>query len=221
MPPFQVHVIHISNEPRNSFKADHITSDYGVDEVPAENVEPSSPRSEELRNFETYNRTALPLLVEANLRAIVESQIAPIEERVRAMVVDIVRTSQSTVVRNFNRMNVPTSSTDDEMQPNLQRVSSAELGPHISEEPAQTSGIDGADHPSELYHEPPHLNAEASASFPDPGSIATGSQNHSSDSGYSSLLNSCPCSCHDHSNTWSTADSKKLLNCAPDSQLMK
>ena len=78
MPPFQVHVVHIPNEHKNPFEADLI-SDYEAEEAYAENVEPSSPRSEELRNFETYNRTALPLLVEANLRAIVDSQIAPIE----------------------------------------------------------------------------------------------------------------------------------------------
>ena len=221
MRPFQVHVVHILNEPKNSFKADHITSDYETDEVVPEIVEPSSPQSEELRNFETYNRTALPLLVEANLRAIVESQIAPIEERVRAMIVDIVRTAQSTIARNFNSMNAPTSSADDETQPHSQTVRLAELGALSSEEPAQTFGIDGADHPSELYHEPPHLNAEASASFPDPVSIAIGSQYHSSDSGYSSLPFSCPCSCHGYSNTWNTANSKKFLDRVPGSQLMK
>ena len=221
MRPFQVHVIHISNEPQNSFKADHITSDYEVDEVSTESVEPSSPQSEELRNFETYNRTALPLLVEANLRAIVESQIAPIEERVRAMIVDIVRTSQSTVARNFNSMNAPTSSADDETQPHSQTVRLAELGALSIDEPAQTFGVDDADHPSELYHEPPHLNAEVSATFPDSVSIATGSQNHSSDSGYSSLPNSCACSCHGYSNTWNLGNCMKLLVCVPDLRLMR
>lgn len=50
---------------KDIFEADLVTSDYEADEVSAETFEPSSPQSEELRNFETYNRTALPLLVEA------------------------------------------------------------------------------------------------------------------------------------------------------------
>ena len=206
---------------KNLFNADLIPSDYEADEASAESVEPSSPRSEELRNFEAYNRTALPLLVEANLRAIVESRIAPIEEHVRARIVDIVRTSQSTVARNFNLMNAPTSSADDRTQPHSQTVTLADLRTQSREEPARTSGDDSTDHPSELYREPPHLNAEASATSLGPLSSRQEFQNLSSDSGYSSIANSCACSCHDYSNTWSTANSKKLSNCAADFQLMK
>lgn len=206
---------------KNPFNADLITSDYEADEASAENVEPSLPRSEELRNFEAYNRTALPLLVEANLRSIVESRIAPIEEHVRAMVVDIVRTSQSTVARNFNLMNAPTSSADDRTQPHSQTVNLADLGTQPPEEPARTSGDDGADHPSELYREPPHLNAEASATSLGPMSSVQEFQILSSDSGYSSIPNSCACSCHDYSKTSDTVNSKKFVNGAPDFQLMK
>ena len=197
-----------------------MTSDYEADEVGAENVEPSSPRSEELRSFETYNRTALPILVEAHLRAIVEAQIAPIEERVREMVVEIVRTCQSTVARNFALMITPTSA-DDRTQPHSQTVTLADLGTNTRQEPARTSGDDGADHPSELYREPPHLNAEASATSLGPVSNVQECPTLSSDSGYSSIPNSCACFCHDYSNTWNTANSKKLSDCAPDSQLMK
>ena len=185
-----------------------------MDDISPGNLEPSSPRSQELQDFEAYNRTALPLLVEANLRAIVESQIAPIEGRLRAMVVDIMRTSQSTVARNFNLMNAPTSLVDDRTQPHSQTVTLAELGTHTREEPTQTSGDDAADNPSELYREPPHLNAEASAATPGPVSIATGSQDPSSDSGYSSNPQSCACSCH--SNIWNVPDGKKLSRYALD-----
>lgn len=80
-------------------------------------------------------------------------------------------------------------------------------------EPAQTSmnGIEG--NPQDFFREPPHLSAEASASFPDPVynfSSTTGYQNQNSDSGYASLSNNCDCSCHDYSNAWNTANGEKL-----------
>ena len=172
-----------------------------------------------MRDFEAYNQTALPLLVEANLRAIVESQIAPIEDRVRAMVVDIVRTCQSTVARNFNLMIASTSSVDDRTQPHSQTVTLGESSANTREELARLPRNDTADNPLDLYREPPHLNAEASTTFPDPVSMATGSQNLDSDSGYSSIPHSCACSCHNHSNTGNVVDGKKLSNRAPDFQL--
>ena len=159
--------------------------------------------------------------MEANLRAIVESQIAPIEERVRAMIVDIVRTCQSTVARNFNLVIAPTSSADDRTQSHSQTVTLAEVGVHTREEPARSHRNGTADDPLDLYREPPHLDAEASATIPYPVSMGTGSQNHSSDSGYSSIPHSCACSCHNDSNTENVANGKKLSNDAPDFQLMK
>ena len=216
-----MHVSHTLEELKKSFRADLIILDYEADEISAETVGPSSPRSEELRNFETYSRTALPILVEAQLRAIVESQFAPIGERVRSMVVDIVRTSQSTVARNFNLMIASTFSADDRTQPHSQTVTQAEIGVHTREVPARLTMNDTADNPLDLYREPPHLNAEASATTLGSASSVTGTQNLSSDSGYSSTPNSCGCFCHGYSNTWNTANSKKLSNCAPPFPLMK
>lgn len=194
--------------------------DYDAHDLTLADLEPSSPRSQELRDFEAYNRTTLPLLVEANLRAIVESQIAPIEERVRAMVVDVVRTCQSTVARNFYLMVAPASSTHDRTQPSTQTTASTEAAAQSQEESTQAYLDDTGETSSSFFREPPHLNAEAGSSFPGPISSIGGSQNPYSDSGYSSLPCSCSCSCHDYSNTWNTANGKELSSCSLHLQLM-
>lgn len=160
-----------------------------------------------------------------------ESQIAPIEDRVRAMVVDIVRTSQSTVVRNYNLMIAPTSSADHRAQSHSPTVNLNDIGVHTREGRAPLPTIDAAENAVDLYREPPHLSTEASTpSFDpffdpyfdpyfDPVSSVTGPQDLGSDSGYSSNPHSCACSCH--SNTWNVPSSKKFSNCAPDVQLNK
>ena len=218
--PFQAPVSAVMKGCTNHLKSDIVALDYQEDDLSLESLEPSSSRSQELRDFDTYNRTTLPLLVEANLRAIVESQIAPIEERVRAMVVDIVRTCQLTVARDYQLTIAPASLANDRTQPSNQTIASAESSGQTDREPIQTpwyrtAGLDS-------FHEPPHANAEASASLPGPThnhSSATESQNSNSDSGYSSLGFTCSCSCHDHPNPPNTPDGKKFSTCAPILQL--
>ena len=199
-----------------SLRADLPTLDYEADDITPDSLESSSSRSQELRDFEVYNRTTLPLLVEASLRPIIGSQVAPIGE----MVIDVVRTCQSTVARNFDLMIAPTSSADDRTQPHSPTVTLTEIGIHTREESARLSMNDTADESLDLYHEPPHLNAEASATNLGPVSSVTGTQVSSSDSGYSSIPNSCACFCHGYSNTGNTANGKKLSTCAPNFQLM-
>lgn len=205
-----------SGYPNNSHL---IILDYDADDLTLGNLESPSPRSQELRDFEAYNRTTLPLLVEANLRAIVESQVAPIEERVRAMVVDIVRTCQSTVARNFHLMVAPNLSADDQTAPSTQPTASAEAAIQPQEDAAQAFLDDSGRKSLDFFREPPHLNAEAGFSFSGPISSVGGSQDPNSDSGYSSLPCSCSCSCHDYSNTWNTANGKELSSCSLDLQL--
>ena len=197
------------------------TIDYEENDLSPENREPSSPRSQELRDFEVYNRTNLPLLVEASLRVIVETQITPIEEHVRTMVVDIVRSCQSTVARNFHLTVSPTSSASDRMQPSFQSITPAENGGDTRVGSAPLSRHDTADNPLDSFCEPPHLSAEASASSPGPKSRATGSQDPNSATGYSSLPHSCGCSCHDYSNYLNTVDSKRISLCALKSSATK
>ena len=204
-------------------ESDETVLDYEADNLLQDSLEPASPRSQELRDFEAYNRTTLPILVEANLRAIVESQIAPIEERVRAMVVDIVRTCQSTVARNFLTISSP-SSNNSQLQSSSQIKPSIENSVHSHRDSTQLS-MDGMGGNSlDFFREPPHLNAEASALVPDlthaPYSV-TESQSQNSDSGYGSLPNTCGCSCHHYLNTSNLANGKKLLYCVMDPLLMR
>ncbi|KAL8671571.1 MAG: hypothetical protein Q9168_003933 [Polycauliona sp. 1 TL-2023] len=63
-----------------------------------------SPSSQSLDDFEAYSRTELPRLVEENLQVMVDAQIAPLEESLKAMLVDIVRRCQSDVAQNYGRI---------------------------------------------------------------------------------------------------------------------
>ncbi|KAL9134542.1 MAG: hypothetical protein Q9175_004270 [Cornicularia normoerica] len=192
---------------------------YEAEDLLLENLEPSSPGSRELRDFENYNRTTLPLLVEANLRAIVESQIAPIEERVRAMVVDIVRTCQSTVARNFHLTIAPTSLANDRVHSSSQAIASNVITTHTHEEPALISTDGTAGNSLDFFREPSFLNAKASASLPGPmykQSSTTADQNPSLDSGYASLPYFCDCSCHDYSIASNTANGETSSTCVLD-----
>ncbi|KAL9003955.1 MAG: hypothetical protein Q9188_003204 [Gyalolechia gomerana] len=66
---------------------------------PPEPLKGQSPQSQDVAEFDRYTQTELPLLVEANLQHL----IAPLEEGLKAMLVDIVRRCHSTVAQNYNR----------------------------------------------------------------------------------------------------------------------
>ena len=157
----------------------------------------SSPSSD-LRNFETYNRTTQPLLVEASLRAVVNVEVAPIEERLRTLVVNIVRNCQATVAQNFELLNNRPTIAGVPRQ-----TSSNENLPQVAEE--ESSGREegtggGADtHGPNLFVEPPHLNGDIVTSVPVVSNYLTCQNKHLariSDSGYGLHSNSCGCSCH-------------------------
>lgn len=139
-----------------------------------------------------------------------ESQVAPIEERVRAMVVDIVRTCQSTVARNFHLMVAPNPSADDQTATSTQPTASIEAALQSQKESNHALFDNTRGSSSAFFREPPYLNAEVGSSFSGPINSVGGSQDPGSDSGYSSLPNSCSCSCHGHSKTWNTANGKEL-----------
>ena len=81
-------------------RTSHLTDFEAQVQLP-ESFKPSSPATQELEEFKTYNRRALPRLVEANLQAIIDTKMVPIEEDLRRLLVDIVRRCQSTVAENF------------------------------------------------------------------------------------------------------------------------
>ena len=174
------------------------TLDYEADDIPPEHLWQSSPRSQEIANFEVYSRTALPLLVEASLRPIMESHFAPMRE----LFIDVVRTCQSTVARNYHSMVGSSSSVNDQIELSSQGTASVEAARQSREEPTEVMA-DGTRNTLDFFSEPPYLNAAASVSSLDPTynhHSVPGSQNQSSDSGYSSVL-PCACSCHDPSTT--------------------
>ena len=203
-------------------KSDIVATDYEEDDTSLETRGPSSPQSQELRDFDIYNRAHLPLLVEASLRAIVAPQLAPIEEHLRALVVGLVRTCQSTVARNFQLMVAPAPLANERTQSSNQTVASTESAGQTDGEPMQTFGSGTAG--MEFFCEAPHVDAEASSSLPGPmynhGSV-TSNQNSNSDSGYFSLPFSCSCSCHDYSSPSITASGKKPSTCGTKLQLMQ
>ena len=201
------------NESRNAVRADLTIPDYGIQDLPAENVEQWSPRSLELREFETYNRTALPLLVEAHLRALMESEIAPIEERVRAMVIDILRDCQSTVARRFHMTRSSTLLANNQMPALSQATTLDQADVHMSTEYPQLPTDETAEGPLNFFHELPHVTSESGASLPGPMTTATGFQDRSSDSGYASLRTSCGCSCHENSDNSDLANGEKRSDC--------
>ncbi|KAL9069045.1 MAG: hypothetical protein Q9161_005803 [Pseudevernia consocians] len=131
-----------------------------------ERIQPSSPQSNELRIFEAYNRTALPLLVEASLRAAVNARMEPIEEQLRALLVDIVRNCQSTVAQNFELMNRPSEGTRALAQHPSQETYVAHTAGSESRERAGSSGAGTRSPGPNFFVEPPHLDEEIVASLP-------------------------------------------------------
>ena len=205
---------------RNALRADVYTLDYEAQDFPPDNVEPPSPRSLELRDFETYNRTALPLLVEANLRSLMEFQLAPIEERVRAMVIDIVRESQSTVARDFHLTRSAALLANDQTQSPTQPTSLVQASVQLAAQHAQVSRENTIEDPLDFFHEPPHVASEDSTSFLVPANTVMGLQNPTTDSGYASFQNSCSCSCHEYFSSWNMLNGERSSNSVFDVQLI-
>ena len=134
-------------------------------------------------------------------------EVTPIEERLRTLVVDIVRNCQATVAQNFERLSNQSATTRVPRQ-----VSSRETNlPQVAGEGSSggqesTGGVADTRGPN-FFVEPPHLNEEMITSVPvasnyppnqDPTLART------SDSGYGSLSNSCGCACHSTSGLSST-----------------
>ena len=148
----------------------------------------SSPQSQESQSFEAYNRRVLPQLVEASLSAAISTDLAPVEERVRALVGDILRTCQSTVFRNFQRMSAINSPKPD---------ATASPTPFFSH-PVSTNERENA-FASVFYQEPPHLNSDEGITtfeFTSENNVPIPAKSQISDSGYESPSKGCECSCH-------------------------
>ncbi len=175
-------------------------TDFEAQIQPAESLAPPSPASQELEEFEAYNRTALPRLVEANLQAIVNTEMVPIEENLRRLLVDIVRRCQSTVAENFRVIRVPRRTSVKSPQPSSSHTSppSPPRG-EISSTDSHLVVPTTAHTTPAFFQEPPHVSVEAEASYarpPDGSDHLKPSQSQFADSAYGSSLEACNCNCH-------------------------
>ena len=168
----------------------------------AEAFRPSSPATQEFEEFEAYNRRALPQLVEANLQAMVNTEMVPIEENLRRLLVGLVRRCQSTVAEHYRLTRASRVST------NPPRLPSSHTVPTLSrrEETLPTSSqllaptmANTTSYCSTFFEEPPHVGVEAGpSSLRLPGSADRQATvpNYFADSGYASSLEACSCTCH-------------------------
>ena len=165
-----------------------------------ESFAPSSPATQELEEFEAYNRRALPRLVEANLQAMVNTKMVPIEENLRRLLVDIVRRCQSTVAENFRVTRPPSKvSTNSPQQSSSQDISPLQTRGETFLTDSELLALTIADTTSGFFEEPPHVHVEAGPSCPRPPEGTDRlepPQNQFTDSGYGGFLEACDCNCH-------------------------
>ena len=144
----------------------------------------------------------------------VSAEMAPLEESLKAMLVDIVRRCQSTVVQNYGRISSPQggetarmeSSSFDPMQtlhPTTQSTSIQDTGPSLlpttQNRNTQDSGLSlhenstgrDAEGVRDFFEEPALCNTDMVDNSLDIGSSTL--QNPHSDSGYGSSLFFCEC----------------------------
>ena len=177
----------------------HLTDFEAQVQLP-ESFAPSSPATQELEEFEAYSRRALPRLVEANLQAMVNTEMVPLEENLRRLLVDIVRRCQSTVAENF-RVTRPSRkvSPNSPQQPSSQAISPLPTGGEKFLADGQLLAPTVAGTTSGFFEEPPHVPVEAGPSYPKPPEGTDGlelPQNQFTDSGYGGSLEACDCICH-------------------------
>ena len=141
--------------------------------------------------------TALPVLVDANLQGIVSAEMAPIEENLRQLLVDIVRRCQSTVAQNFQQMKGMRSDASNSTQCSAAQITAGKMpvrDANIAER--QISSPEIPNSPTLFYQEPPHVTVEAGAELPCGTQKKLFVDAESSDSGYGSMDHICHCNCH-------------------------
>ncbi|KAL8718483.1 MAG: hypothetical protein Q9225_004384 [Loekoesia sp. 1 TL-2023] len=171
---------------------------------PLEHSEGQSPQSQGLADFEAYNRIELPRLVEANLQTMVNAQIAPLEESLKAMVVDIVRRCQSTVAQNYNRIQATPSiekpRVNDEffaapLSLNAEQTANGDSWTTLQYPQTALEGRGLVNNETtNLFEEPPWLTSSEAELFP--GIDHSSSRGINSDSGYGTYGSQSPlCTC--------------------------
>lgn len=147
------------------------------EDVPPERPGEQSPQSQELASFEAYARVELPRLVEANLQTVINAELAPLEESLRVMLVDIVRRCQSTVAQNYNRFQSATAfdslETNNEAPATMLSLGAeqtADSDSWANSQYGQSLSLEGRrlveNDTTNLFEEPPFLNLPESDPIP-------------------------------------------------------
>ena len=177
----------------------HLTDFEAQVQLP-ESFPPPSPATQELEEFEAYNRRALPRLVEANLQAMVDTKMVPIEEDLRRLLVDIVRRCQSIVAESFRVTRSPRKvMTDSPQQSSSQAISPLPPRGETLLTDSQLLAPTIADTTLGFFEEPRHVHVEAGPScprLPEGTDRLEPPQNQFTDSGYGGFPEACDCDCH-------------------------
>lgn len=140
----------------------------------------------------------MPLLVEANIQSIINAEMAPIEENVKRLVVDIVRRCQSTVARNFEQMKGMRSGANNFTRSSGQSFAMAQTTEEAV--PRSQIGLPDSPQPPMLFNEePPHMAMDTvPASVGQSHETVSGPSQETQffDSGYGSSFDLCSCNCH-------------------------
>ena len=139
--------------------------------------------------------------MEANIRVVVDTEMKPIEENLRSLVVDMVRRCQSTVEENFRMSRRPR--LGDGIDPSLQEpgiIPSSQADENCRSNDSQSPEVNAENRVTDFFHEPPHLAMDVGSSYTElPLNInpSESSQSPLVDSGYgSSMQGPCSCICH-------------------------
>ena len=144
----------------------------------------------------SYNRRVLPQLVEASLWTSVNSEIAPIEENLRGILGDLIRSCQATVFQNYQRLSGNPGTSFD--PPSTAAGTQTPINNECDRQSAQdTDPARGST--SLFFQEPPYLH-DSTDGVSDQligGSLELyPTRSHGSDSGYGSVPTGCECDCH-------------------------
>jgi hypothetical protein len=174
---------------------------------------PPSPSSRELANYEAYARTELPRLVEATLEALVRAETEPLEERLKPLLVGVVRDCLSTLGRRWSMIKDARSASasalvstqyrasGDPIEPQDRQTSSMHTS-NITETCAPLPDITAASTIVEVSYQGPQLlspeqSRTTAEAFEKSHSVSKQPIGHQrlSDSGYGTLEYEYPCLC--------------------------
>lgn len=124
-------------------------------------------------------------------------EVAPIQEQLRTILVDIVRNCQATVAQNFELLGSQSATTRVPRQASSYETNLPQIVEEESSEREEGSGVDTRG--PIFFVEPPHLNEEMITSVPVASAYPPNQDStlaRTSDSGYASQSNFCGCWCH-------------------------